>query len=196
MPKDTFHNLSEDKKRKIFDAAVQEFSSRRFSEASINQIVKTAGIPRGSFYQYFHGKEDLFLYMFEEILREKREVIRSTESLDPEAEVFEACIQSVKASYEWARVKPEYSRISMLMEIDNSEFITKLRTDSAQGLIAMIERDKERGRIKPDIDSELVADMIYTLLIKEYFWAGLDEETFLKKLGNCIKIIKEGISNQ
>jgi AcrR family transcriptional regulator len=71
MPKDTFNNINEEKKRKIFDAAVLEFSTRRFSEASINQIVKTAGIPRGSFYQYFNYKEDIFLYMYEEIAREK-----------------------------------------------------------------------------------------------------------------------------
>lgn len=42
MPKETFNNLSGNKKRKIFEAAVHEFSTRRFSEASINQIVKTA----------------------------------------------------------------------------------------------------------------------------------------------------------
>ena len=30
MPKDTFINLSEEKKKRIFEAAVQEFSTRRF----------------------------------------------------------------------------------------------------------------------------------------------------------------------
>ncbi len=50
MPKDTFLNLIEEKKKRIFDAAVREFSTRCFSEASINQIVKNAGIPEGSFY--------------------------------------------------------------------------------------------------------------------------------------------------
>jgi hypothetical protein len=36
----------------------------------------------------------------------------------------------------------------MLKEIDNSEFIAKLRTASVKGLRKMIERDKERGFIK------------------------------------------------
>lgn len=194
MPKDTFHNLSEKKKRKIFDAAVQEFSTQRFSEASINQIVKKAGIPRGSFYQYFYDKEDVFLTMFELILKEKREILGHFVTLDPNADVFEACIQSVRATFEWSKLKPEYSQISLLMEIDNSEFITKLRTASAQGLREMIERDKERGRIKPEIDSDLIVEMIYALILKEYFWTGLDEEMFLKKLDDIIKIIKEGLA--
>jgi TetR/AcrR family transcriptional regulator len=62
MPKDTFFNLDEAKRNRIFEAAVDEFSQRRFSEASINQVVKNAGISRGSFYQYFQNKEDLYLY--------------------------------------------------------------------------------------------------------------------------------------
>lgn len=67
MPTSTFHNLNDDKKQRIFDAAVKEFSIRRFTDASINQIIKNAGIPKGSFYQYFNDKEDIYLYMMEKL---------------------------------------------------------------------------------------------------------------------------------
>jgi AcrR family transcriptional regulator len=193
VSKDTFNNLSAEKKRKIFDAAVLEFSRRRFSEASINQIVKAAGIPRGSFYQYFNGKEDLFLYMYEEILKEKQEIIRQSEAVNLDADVFEICMQTTRSSYEWGRLRPAYSHISMLMEIDDSAFITGLRTSMLKVLRDLIERDKGTGLIKPEIDSDLVVDMIYTLLLREFFWTGLDENRFLKKLGDAIQIIKEGI---
>ena len=194
MPKDTFYNLSDDKKRKVFDAAVQEFSIRRFSEASINQIIKTAEIPRGSFYQYFAGKEDIFRYMFEEILKEKREIMLRAENFDPNADVFELCLQTTKDTFEWGRLKPEYSQISMLMEIDNSEFITNLRSDSLEGLKKLIERDKTRGRIKPETDSYLVADMIYALIWKQYSLTGFDKERFLKRINDGLQILKDGIA--
>jgi AcrR family transcriptional regulator len=195
MPKDTFYNLSEEKRRKIFDAAVREFSTRRFSEASINQIIKVAEIPRGSFYQYFNDKEDIFQYMFKEIAREKQEIIGRAEAFDPDADVFEVCIQATRASYEWSKVKPEYSKIGALMELDNSQFIINLRVASAEGLRKMVERDKQRGLIRAEIDSGLVADIIYTLIIKEYFLTGLlDENAYFQKLRDVTKIIKEGIS--
>ncbi|MCL4517225.1 MAG: TetR/AcrR family transcriptional regulator [Firmicutes bacterium] len=194
MPKETFNNLSKDKKQKIFIAAVQEFSTRRFSEVSINQIVKTAGIPRGSFYQYFNDKEDIFLYVFTEILKEKQEILHSTEDVNPDADVFEVLMQTIRASYQWSRAKPEYSQISLLMEIDNSEFIIRLRTASANELRKMVERDKQRGLIKPEIDPDLVVEMIYSFIIKEYFWIGLGEDMFLKRINDIIKIIKEGIA--
>ena len=194
MPKETFNNLSKDKKIKIFNAAVQEFSTKRFSEASINQIVKTAGIPRGSFYQYFNDKEDIFLYVFTEILKEKQEILQSAEDVNPDADVFEVLMQTTKASYKWSKAKPEYSQISLLMEIDNSEFITGLRTASANMLREMVERDKQRGLIKPEIDPDLVVEMIYTFLMREYFWIGLAEDKFLQRINDALKIIKEGIA--
>ncbi|WP_407309486.1 TetR/AcrR family transcriptional regulator [Desulfosporosinus sp. SB140] len=194
MPKETFNNLSEDKKIKIFNAAMQEFSTKRFSEASINQIVKTAGIPRGSFYQYFNDKEDIFLYVYTEILKEKREILHSADDVNPDADVFEVLMQTTKASYKWSKDKPEYSQISLLMEIDNSEFITGLRTASANMLREMVERDKQRGLIKPEIDPDLVVEMIYTFFMREYFRIGLAEDKFLKRINDAIKIIKEGIA--
>lgn len=63
MPKDTFLNLSEDKKNKIINAAKKEFSRVPIEEASIKNIVEEAEIARGSFYQYFESKEDLLKYI-------------------------------------------------------------------------------------------------------------------------------------
>lgn len=63
MPSSTFLNLPAEKQEKLLEAATREFSHRPFNEASINQIIKEAGIPRGSFYMYFQDKEDLFRYL-------------------------------------------------------------------------------------------------------------------------------------
>ena len=63
MPSSTFLNLPAEKQEKLLKAATREFSLRPFNEASINQIIKEAGIPRGSFYMYFQDKEDLFRYL-------------------------------------------------------------------------------------------------------------------------------------
>lgn len=63
MPSVTFLNLPAEKQEKLLEAATREFSRRPYNEASINQIIKDAGIPRGSFYMYFQDKEDLFRYL-------------------------------------------------------------------------------------------------------------------------------------
>ena len=63
MCMETFHRLPEEKRTRFLEAAWEEFTRVSFAEASTNQIVLRAGVPRGSFYQYFRDKEDLFVYL-------------------------------------------------------------------------------------------------------------------------------------
>lgn len=63
MPTTTFLNLPAEKQNRLLDAATREFSEKAYNEASLNQIIQDAGIPRGSFYMYFQDKEDLFRYL-------------------------------------------------------------------------------------------------------------------------------------
>ena len=199
MPKDTFTNLSEDKKKRIFTAAVQEFSVQRYSQASINKIVKAAEISRGSFYQYFEDKEDLYLYMLTEIGKEKMDIFNSVEVVHPDADFFETYMHMFRMGLLWAKSKPDYSRIGMLMELDDSEFITKLRLLSLEGFALwtdLIERDKKRGLIKPEIDANLVVDILYTLnlsIFKEFFTVDA-EEKLLKRVADIAYIIRGGIA--
>ena len=65
MPSTTFFNLPEEKRQRLLAAARMEFARVRYEDASVNRIIQTAGIPRGSFYMYFTDKEDLFRYLME-----------------------------------------------------------------------------------------------------------------------------------
>src|SRR5690625_2974220 len=69
MPKQTFFNLPQEKRDLLIKAAKKEFSRVPLNEASIANIIKSAGIPRGSFYQYFEDKEDAFYYILEEQMK-------------------------------------------------------------------------------------------------------------------------------
>ncbi|MCG2589461.1 TetR/AcrR family transcriptional regulator [Rhodohalobacter sulfatireducens] len=66
MPKDTFHNLPEEKKEKITNAFLREFAIHPYDKASLSSVVKSLGIAKGSVYQYFDDKLDLFTYLIEE----------------------------------------------------------------------------------------------------------------------------------
>lgn len=63
MPKSTFFNLPLDKRDKILECSKDEFAKHGFYNSSINRIIKEADISRGSFYQYFENKEDLYFYL-------------------------------------------------------------------------------------------------------------------------------------
>lgn len=63
MPTSTFFNLPPPKKERLLQAAVAEFSRKPFGDASINRIIQEAEISRGSFYQYFTDKSDIFNFI-------------------------------------------------------------------------------------------------------------------------------------
>ncbi len=63
MPSSTFFNLPPEKRERFLAAARAEFARVPYAEASVNQIIRRAGIPRGSFYMYFADKEELFYYV-------------------------------------------------------------------------------------------------------------------------------------
>lgn len=65
MPKETFYNLDEPKRKKILNAAIKEFTDNELHKARVSNIIKEAHIPRGSFYQYFEDLDDLYYYVID-----------------------------------------------------------------------------------------------------------------------------------
>lgn len=63
MPTQTFKNLDQEKKDRIFQAGLLEFTYHEKETASVNNIVKIANISKGSFYQYFHDKDDFYWFI-------------------------------------------------------------------------------------------------------------------------------------
>jgi len=73
MPTSTFFALPAERRDRLVREAIAEFSERTYAEASLSQIAQRARIPKGSFYQYFEDKLDLYRWLVaEEAPRHKR----------------------------------------------------------------------------------------------------------------------------
>ncbi|HYH96687.1 TetR/AcrR family transcriptional regulator [Hyalangium sp.] len=76
MPTSTFFRLPEERRERLVNEAIAEFSDRTYIEASLSQIARRARIPKGSVYQYFEDKLDLYRWLLtEEAPRRKREFL-------------------------------------------------------------------------------------------------------------------------
>lgn len=73
MPSERFYRLSEEKQGLIWKASMKEFISEPYEKVSINKIIRSAGISRGSFYTYFEDKRDLLSFLLEDTQRKWRE---------------------------------------------------------------------------------------------------------------------------
>jgi AcrR family transcriptional regulator len=196
LPKETFAKLPDEKKDRIFGAAVKEFSVRRFSEASLNQIMKAAGIPWGSFYQYFEDKRDLFAYTLSRISEELGEMEAQKRANSGEGDALAQFSAKLASTIELNARKPEYAQIAMVQARESDPFVKRhyeLQEDHKRMAAKLFERDKERGLIREDVDAEAVIDMVYILSKETFLAIGLDADAYQKKMDAFIKVIREGI---
>src|SRR5512142_647668 len=88
MPKQTFFNLPQEKRETILNAAVEEFAEYGLENASTNRIVKNSGIAKGSFYQYFDDKQDVFAYLLSVIEQQEMEFFKGKHPPDQNMDTF------------------------------------------------------------------------------------------------------------
>jgi len=161
MPKDTFYNLKEEKRLKIYNAAVSEFAEYGFANASVNRIVKTSGIATGSFYQYFDDIKDLFFYVITDIGAQKSKYISDGLS-KIDTQDFEASLKAIyRAGIQFSIENQDSCKIAnSIMEILNtplySELLSKFTTSSDKDwLSCLLKRAMENNEIRKDISIEL-----------------------------------------
>ena len=70
--------------------------------------------------------------MMEEMSKDAHEILGNKETFNPNASYFETIIQKAKDTLKVGKIRPEYSKIGKLTEIDNSEFILQLRKSIGQ----------------------------------------------------------------
>jgi AcrR family transcriptional regulator len=59
-------------RRRLLNAAEQEFGTKGYHGASVSSITQRADIAQGTFYLYFHSKEEMFLTLVRDIGRQLR----------------------------------------------------------------------------------------------------------------------------
>jgi TetR/AcrR family transcriptional regulator len=65
MVAEKFLDLEQTKREQIIRAAMKEFATQGYDRASTNNIVKEAGISKGSLFHYFGNKKNLYLFIYE-----------------------------------------------------------------------------------------------------------------------------------
>ena len=78
MIKQTFYNLPKTKRERIYQAIKTEFDRVPLDKISINSIIKEANISRGSFYQYFDDKGDLYDIFADRVMDSIKECFTNT----------------------------------------------------------------------------------------------------------------------
>lgn len=171
--KDAFDRIDEERKNKILEIGIEEFSSKGYEKANINIIAKNAGISIGLMYKYFATKEDLFITCIHRgmAILEKaiNEIMQSDDKLLIKAEklIRTTCMHSRKnANYikmynEITSEKGSAERTKMLVE--------EIESKTSSVYISAIAQALAKGDVRGDLDPRMFAFFLDNLLTSLQF---------------------------
>jgi len=162
VPKETFINLNEEKQEKVMRSAIDEFSNHGFEKANIGTIAKNAGVSKGSMYQYFENKKELFLFSVEwsvQILMTKfgKEITADKKEIN----IFDYMLSNAREM--WIQMHEEREVVIFVQDVFLGKY-SKL-TDESMGYMMKISDEvmlnfvingKKNGYIRKDIDNTIL----------------------------------------
>jgi AcrR family transcriptional regulator len=161
VPKQTFFNLPEGKREKFLEIAIQEFAENDYLNASVSKIVQRAGISKGSLYQYFDDKEDLYQHLLDLVVEKKAQFLQGQQPPEPGLGIFAYLSWLFRQGLGFELAYPELARLGYRALYGDSsptrKTLEQAREASRQYFYQLIEQGIAQGDVRADVDPSLAA---------------------------------------
>lgn len=170
-----FLRLDREKQEAVFQAALEEFSSRGFQGANINTIAEKCGISIGSLYQYVTSKDNLFLALIDQ----GYEILESV--LDNVFEVDGDIIQKIKLLISDAvKTSRRYRQWVQIYQDMTSEGLShlagrlsrRMETIAVRGYGEMIRQAVKNGEMEEPPDIKMLVFLLDNIILMLQFSAS------------------------
>jgi AcrR family transcriptional regulator len=185
----TYRQLDPRKQAEILAAATEEFSVKGYTSASMNTLVRKAGISKGSLFKYFRTKQDLFLGLLDLATGEVQQWLRNVRQETRDQPLPQRLQRLLESGVEFIRLHPRLAKLyfQQLQTGDvpfSEEQLRTLHRRSRKFLAGILLEAAARGELRPGIDiaraSFLVNSMFERFLqasYREHLNPGEDSET-------------------
>ena len=164
MPSETFFNLPEEKRTRLLDILLDEFSENDYKNVSIGRIVERAGIAKGSFYQYFADKEDCYLYLIQRSLDEKTTFLSQTPPPAHAGDLFSQLRWLLDVGMQFQFSNPRLAQIGYKALFDDvplpDETLQVIRRGGYAYFQQMVQAGIANGTLDPQIDASTAAFLL------------------------------------
>lgn len=187
----------------LMDESLKEFCEYSYENASLNRIIKSAGVSKGSFYYHFKNKEDLYQHLLTKSVEAKWAFIGEYtsqnavqfESLD----IFDKFLYQAKTGILFAENKPQYNKLAyMFLKEKGTDIYDKMIEviggDASDTLRRMVEEAYQAG----ELDRSFSLDFQFKVIEKHFqdyndFFDHDDLNQNLQNLEDFVKFLKNGL---
>ncbi|MDQ1240163.1 MAG: hypothetical protein QG577_2349 [Thermodesulfobacteriota bacterium] len=172
-----FQSLQSEKRDRILQAALQEFAANGYRNASMNSIVKKAGISKGSLFWYFRSKDFLFGALVDSAVDQVKDSIRRVRTETSGMLFFRRLEMFIKAGIRFIDDHPLLARIYFhLLQSGEAPFggekLSQLRSFGAGFFSDLIEEGMRTGELRRDIrvdHSAFLMNSMLEALLRAYY---------------------------
>lgn len=195
-----------ERKNELLNAALNEFAKKNYENASLNIIIKNAGISKGTFYYHFPDKQALYLYLLENANKTKWEFMNrhiKENNIDFEAkDIFEGFKIQAQLGMKFATLFPKYHRLSIMFVKEKGNQIHEAAKSSLQLTTeTMIDEMVQKAMKNGDFDHRFSKEFIVKVMI--FLFLNFDEifsteedfklEKMVNNLNDYVDFIKNGL---
>lgn len=154
--------LDAPRRQALFRAAVEEFASLGFKQASLNRIIAQTGMSKSSFYHYFDSKADLFRCTLDHYTAPYLERLNAFDPAKLNAENFwQALQEAARAQTVIANASSESGVVMRLLQRtiedpDEQANAAELMQAATQWLTEWIRRGQVLGHVRDDLPEDLL----------------------------------------
>ena len=186
----TFRKLDPEKKKTLYVTALTAFSEDVFDRVSFDYIAETAGVSKGSLFQYFGNKENLLRFTCEIFIDNYRQFWDSQRTRAEGIHTRERIRDFSQTLLDFrAERKVEYAfYVKMLYENSRNltdDFLQKINRILLEHLNRVISRGARTAEIRQDIPAERIAFVITALIEASHRYSN----TINQKLRNREKLM-------
>lgn len=179
---------AEDRKAHILECAKKLFSEYGYHKTQISDIVKMAKIARGTVYQYFKNKDDLFITLLENHFYHWRQVIREMDatidfSTITPVQFFQ---HRIRTTLQFFSNDHDLCNIVLRMGIGLHESLETVVKKLEKDIQTIIKDEIQYGQSLKKIDAAMDTDLLANVLVgavlrASYFYFVQEREAYKDK---------------
>lgn len=198
-----------ERRAELIKTALEEFITKNYEEASLNSIIKTAGISKGTFYYHFQDKQALYLFLLKTaadakmtFLKEKTSVLAMKTADFSKLDMFEKFKIQARIGAEFFAAYPEYYKLGLMFLKEKGSPIYAVAKDylgnTSEGMIeAMIKAAIDNQDFRDDFSPDFIVKVLSFLFMQfdQIFHSNEDLEIgkMLENLDNYVDFMKYGL---
>jgi len=170
MPTATWDRLAETRRDAVLNAAEAEFAEHGFSRGSLNVIARNAGVAKGSLFQYFVDKNDLFGHLVDRAAnRIGAAMDQCSDALDWTAGFFPAFGTLLDAWMDYFHVNPHERALTVRASLELDPVTREAVTNAVDrrhvaSLRPRLEAGREQGWLRADADLDAFLSLLLLMM--------------------------------